>query len=263
MVPVPQYWRWRPPMSASSAVCVAPTAPTPTCSPTWRWSALPQPCLYRQSAAFPQDERQGDFQTGRPCDGNCQHRYPHSTAIMPTTAAGYPTQANLRIIDSLKKRLAIPEEKFHNNLDRAQFCRVVPFALDEAMRQGRFKAATSSCWSPRAGLTWGSTLSNGISVMQFFHVSSFLCTAARPTASALSLNPLNWWGSASATSAAELQAVPLSSEADERAPMPCSRKDCASLPPAVRAAQRTATTQSPHCAQGEGNTAWRCMMAGR
>ena len=53
-----------------------------------------------------------------------------------------PHQANLRIIDSLKKCLAILEEKFHNNLDRFgnTSAASVPLALDEAMRQGRIQS---------------------------------------------------------------------------------------------------------------------------
>jgi len=45
-----------------------------------------------------------------------------------------PHQANMRIIESLAKRLAIPMEKFHNNLDRYgnTSAASVPIALDEA-----------------------------------------------------------------------------------------------------------------------------------
>ena len=72
-----------------------------------------------------------------------------------------PHQANMRIIESLKKRLKIPEEKFHNNLERFgnTSAASIPIALDEAYRQGRIASGDLVLLVAfGAGLTWGSTL---------------------------------------------------------------------------------------------------------
>jgi len=72
-----------------------------------------------------------------------------------------PHQANLRIIDSLAKRLGIPMEKFHNNLDRYgnTSAASIPLALDEAYRAGRIKSGDLVLLVAfGAGLTWAATL---------------------------------------------------------------------------------------------------------
>lgn len=72
-----------------------------------------------------------------------------------------PHQANMRIIDSLAKRLSIPMDKFHNNLDRYgnTSAASVPIALDEAFRAGRIKSGDLILLVAfGAGLTWASTL---------------------------------------------------------------------------------------------------------
>lgn len=72
-----------------------------------------------------------------------------------------PHQANMRIIDSLSKRLAIPMEKFHNNLDHYgnTSAASVPIALDEAYRAGRIQSGDLVLLVAfGAGLTWASTL---------------------------------------------------------------------------------------------------------
>jgi 3-oxoacyl-[acyl-carrier-protein] synthase-3 len=72
-----------------------------------------------------------------------------------------PHQANMRIIESLAKRLDIPMEKFHNNLDRYgnTSAASVPIALDEAYRAGRIKSGDLILLVAfGAGLTWASTL---------------------------------------------------------------------------------------------------------
>ena len=72
-----------------------------------------------------------------------------------------PHQANLRIIESLAKRLNIPLEKFHNNLDRFgnTSAASVPIALDEARRAGRIQSGDLILLVAfGAGLTWASTL---------------------------------------------------------------------------------------------------------
>ncbi|MEM1221187.1 MAG: beta-ketoacyl-ACP synthase III [Verrucomicrobiota bacterium] len=72
-----------------------------------------------------------------------------------------PHQANLRIIDSMAKRLGIPIEKFHNNLDRVGNTSgaSVGIALDEAIRGGRVKSGDLVMFVAfGAGLTWGASL---------------------------------------------------------------------------------------------------------
>jgi 3-oxoacyl-[acyl-carrier-protein] synthase-3 len=72
-----------------------------------------------------------------------------------------PHQANMRIIDSLAKRLKIPMDKFHNNLDRYgnTSAASVPIALDEAFRAGRIQSGDLILLVAfGAGLTWASSL---------------------------------------------------------------------------------------------------------
>ncbi|MGJ8650024.1 MAG: beta-ketoacyl-ACP synthase III [Opitutaceae bacterium] len=72
-----------------------------------------------------------------------------------------PHQANMRIIDSLAKRMKIPMEKFHNNLDRYgnTSAASVGIALDEAYRAGRIKSGDLLLLVAfGAGLTWASAL---------------------------------------------------------------------------------------------------------
>jgi 3-oxoacyl-[acyl-carrier-protein] synthase-3 len=72
-----------------------------------------------------------------------------------------PHQANMRIIDSLAKRMKVPMEKFHNNLDRFGNTSgaSIGIALDEAYRNGRIKSGDLVLLVAfGAGLTWGSSL---------------------------------------------------------------------------------------------------------
>ncbi|MGB0744420.1 MAG: beta-ketoacyl-ACP synthase III [Opitutales bacterium] len=72
-----------------------------------------------------------------------------------------PHQANMRIIESLAKRMAIPMERFHNNLDRYgnTSAASIGIALDEAVRNGRVKSGDLLLLVAfGAGLTWGATL---------------------------------------------------------------------------------------------------------
>ena len=72
-----------------------------------------------------------------------------------------PHQANMRIIDSLAKRLKIPMDKFHNNLDRYgnTSAASVPIALDEAYRAGRIQSGDLILLVAfGAGLTWAASL---------------------------------------------------------------------------------------------------------
>ena len=72
-----------------------------------------------------------------------------------------PHQANIRIIESLAKRLKIPMDTFYNNLDRYgnTSAASIPIALDEAVRNGRVQSGNLILLVAfGAGLTWASTL---------------------------------------------------------------------------------------------------------
>jgi len=72
-----------------------------------------------------------------------------------------PHQANMRIIDSLSKRINLPMEKFHNNLDRFGNTSgaSIGIALDEAFRNGRIQSGDLVLLVAfGAGLTWGASL---------------------------------------------------------------------------------------------------------
>lgn len=70
-------------------------------------------------------------------------------------------QANIRIMETVAKRMDIPFEKVitnlssHGNTSAAS----IPLALDEAVRSGRVKKGdVIACAGFGAGLTWGSTI---------------------------------------------------------------------------------------------------------
>jgi 3-oxoacyl-[acyl-carrier-protein] synthase-3 len=72
-----------------------------------------------------------------------------------------PHQANMRIIENLAKRMKLPMERFHNNLDRFgnTSAASVGIALDEAARGGRLKKGDLLLLVAfGAGLTWGASL---------------------------------------------------------------------------------------------------------
>lgn len=72
-----------------------------------------------------------------------------------------PHQANMRIIESLAKRMGLPLDKFHNNLERYgnTSAASVGIALDEAVRAGRIKSGDLVLLVAfGAGLTWASSL---------------------------------------------------------------------------------------------------------
>ena len=72
-----------------------------------------------------------------------------------------PHQANMRIIESLAKRMKLPMEKFHNNLDRYgnTSAASIGLALDEAYRKGRIQSGDLILLVAfGAGLTWGASL---------------------------------------------------------------------------------------------------------
>ncbi len=71
-----------------------------------------------------------------------------------------PHQANLRIIDAIANRLAVPNEKVFVNLDKYgnTSAAAVAIALDEAHREGRFKRGDNIILVVfGAGLTWAAT----------------------------------------------------------------------------------------------------------
>ena len=72
-----------------------------------------------------------------------------------------PHQANMRIIESLAKRLEISLDKFHNNLDLYgnTSAASIGIALDEAVQAGRIKKGDLILLVAfGAGLTWGSQI---------------------------------------------------------------------------------------------------------
>lgn len=72
-----------------------------------------------------------------------------------------PHQANMRIIESLAKRLDVPMEKFYNNLNYYgnTSAASVPIAIDEAVRKGSIQSENLILLVAfGAGLTWASTL---------------------------------------------------------------------------------------------------------
>ncbi len=72
-----------------------------------------------------------------------------------------PHQANLRIIDAVAKRLAIPEERCCVNVDRYgnTSAASIPIALDEAVRSGRVRAGDVVLMAAfGAGLTWAASV---------------------------------------------------------------------------------------------------------
>jgi 3-oxoacyl-[acyl-carrier-protein] synthase-3 len=71
-----------------------------------------------------------------------------------------PHQANIRIIESARNRLNLPEEKVYINLDRYgnMSAASIPVALDEAVRLGKIKENDLLVLVGfGAGLTWGAT----------------------------------------------------------------------------------------------------------
>lgn len=72
-----------------------------------------------------------------------------------------PHQANYRIIEAVRKRLGLPEEKVFSNLDRYgnTSSASVPIALDEAVKSGRLKKGDIVVFSAfGAGFTWGASV---------------------------------------------------------------------------------------------------------
>ena len=72
-----------------------------------------------------------------------------------------PHQANIRILNNLRERLKVPEEKVFINLGKYgnTSAASIPIALDEANRQGRLvRGEIVLLCTFGGGLTWGSLL---------------------------------------------------------------------------------------------------------
>lgn len=72
-----------------------------------------------------------------------------------------PHQANLRIINAIRDRLKLPDDKVYTNLDRYGNTSAgsIPLALDEAVREGRVKGGDIILFvSFGGGLTWASSV---------------------------------------------------------------------------------------------------------
>ncbi len=72
-----------------------------------------------------------------------------------------PHQANIRIIEALAKRLAVPMERVYVNIDRFgnTSSASIPIALDEVVRQGRVSRGDTILMTAfGGGLAWGSVL---------------------------------------------------------------------------------------------------------
>ncbi len=72
-----------------------------------------------------------------------------------------PHQANYRILEAVRKRVGLPEEKVFSNLDKYgnTSSASVPIALDEAVKEGRIKSGDTVLFTAfGAGFTWGAAV---------------------------------------------------------------------------------------------------------
>lgn len=72
-----------------------------------------------------------------------------------------PHQANLRIIEAMRKRLGLPEEKVYANIQRYgnTTAASIPIAFSEAVAEGRIRRGDLVCLAAfGSGFTWGATL---------------------------------------------------------------------------------------------------------
>ena len=71
-----------------------------------------------------------------------------------------PHQANMRIIEGVRERLGLPEERAYVNIDRYgnTSSASIPIALDECVRAGRLKPGDKLAMAAfGGGATWGAT----------------------------------------------------------------------------------------------------------
>ena len=72
-----------------------------------------------------------------------------------------PHQANLRINESFRERMKIPEEKMYNNIQRYgnTTAATIPIAFDEILEKQIMKAGDTIMFlGLGAGLTWGGVI---------------------------------------------------------------------------------------------------------
>ena len=72
-----------------------------------------------------------------------------------------PLQANIRIMETVAKKLGVPMSKLVNNLDEYGNTSAgsIPLALDQAVREGKLKPGDLIAISGfGAGLSWGATV---------------------------------------------------------------------------------------------------------
>jgi len=72
-----------------------------------------------------------------------------------------PHQSNLRIIDSARQRLGLPEDRMFTNIEMTgnTSAASVPIGLDQCLRNGRLKRGDLALLIAfGAGFTWASTL---------------------------------------------------------------------------------------------------------
>jgi len=72
-----------------------------------------------------------------------------------------PHQANLRIIEAIRERLAVPSERVYVNIDRFgnTSSASIPMSLDEQVRAGRLKPGDNvGLMAFGGGVTWGAAI---------------------------------------------------------------------------------------------------------
>ena len=91
----------------------------------------------------------------------CEEALRHNNVDMSDVKVIIPHQANLRILQSMAKRLQVPMEKVYINIERYGniSSATVPIALDEAVRDETIKQGDLVLLTAfGGGLTWGSSL---------------------------------------------------------------------------------------------------------
>jgi len=97
----------------------------------------------------------------RVMESSCRHLLDKHNLKITQIDHVIPHQANMRIVESLSKRLEIPMDNFYCNLDRYgnTSAASIPLALDEAVKADKFKKGQLGLLVAfGAGLTWASSL---------------------------------------------------------------------------------------------------------
>lgn len=93
--------------------------------------------------------------------GAVEHVLAQSGLTVDDIALIIPHQANIRIVNSLIERLAVPAEKIYVNIDKYgnTSAASIPIALDEANREGRLRQGDLLlCCAFGGGFTWGASI---------------------------------------------------------------------------------------------------------